>query len=187
MKRATVLAHEAIAEVLRPGDLAIDATLGNGHDTLFLARLVGEGGRVIGFDIQAKAVASSLTRLTEAGVAERVELIQASHAEMTERVKGQAGAVLFNLGYLPGGDPETITQRESTLVALAQGCTLLRSGGILTCVCYPGHPGGLEEAEAVLNWSQALDPSHYLATSENEKGRHEGRPFLVSVKKTGPA
>ena len=181
MKRATVLAHEQLKEVLRPGDRAIDATLGNGHDALFLAGLVGESGTVTGFDIQAGAIASSKARLTEAGVIDRCQLIESSHAEMADFVSKGVAAVTFNLGYLPGADQETITQSSSTLDALNAALNLLRGGGIITCVCYPGHPGGLEEAGAVLEWAEQLDDGKFRVETHNEKGRHEGRPFLVSV------
>ena len=180
MKRATVLAHEQLTSVLQSGDLAVDATLGNGHDALFLAGLVGEEGRVIGFDIQAQAIESSRSRLAEAGVMERCELVEASHARMRDFVPGEVSAVTFNLGYLPGADQGMITRSRSSLEALSVSLELLRSGGLITCVCYPGHPGGLEEAEAVLTWAVNL-PDHFRVEFHNEKGRHEGRPFLVSV------
>ena len=180
MKRATVLAHEQLTAVLRAGDLAIDATLGNGHDALFLAGLVGEEGRVIGFDIQDQAIESSQRRLTEAGVMERCELVGASHARMGDFVPAEVSAVTFNLGYLPGADQGMITRSRSTLEALNVSLELLRSGGVITCVCYPGHPGGLKEAEEVLAWAVRL-PDHFRVEFHNEKGRHEGRPFLVSV------
>ena len=175
-----MLAHEQLASVLRSGDLAVDATLGNGHDALFLAGLVGKEGRVIGFDIQDQAIESSQSRLTEAGVMGRCELVEASHARMEDFVPGKVSAVTFNLGYLPGADQGTITRSRSTLKALNVSLKLLRSGGIITCVCYPGHPGGEEEAEEVLAWAVRL-PDHFRVEFHNEKGRHEGRPFLVSV------
>ncbi len=165
MKRVIVLAHEQLASVLRAGDLAVDATLGNGHDALFLAGLVGEEGRVIGFDIQDQAIKSSQRRLTEGGVMERCELVEASHARMNDFVPGEVSAVTFNLGYLPGADQEMITRSRSTLEALNVSLELLRSEGVITCVCYPGHPGGGEEAEQVLAWAMRLpDPLPVIST-----------------------
>jgi len=180
MKRATVLAHEQLATVVQAGDCVIDATLGNGHDALFLAELVGEKGRVIGFDVQAQAIESSRCRLAEAGVLERCDLVEASHARMMDFVPGKVSVVTFNLGYLPGADQETITKSRSTLEALDSSLKLLQPGGLITCVCYPGHSGGMEEAEAVLAWTINLS-EEFRVEFYNEKGRHEGRPFLVSV------
>lgn len=181
MKRATVLAHEHLAMILREGDLAVDATLGNGHDALYLAKLVGENGKVIGFDVQAQAIESSRRRLNEAGVLSRCDLIEAGHEKMEEFVADEVSAVTFNLGYLPGADQETITKSSSTLESLESSCGLLRVGGLITCVCYPGHPGGLEEAEDVMNWAENLPVDKFRVEFHNEKGRHDGRPFLVSV------
>jgi len=179
-KRATVLAHEHVREAVSLGDTVVDATVGNGHDTLFLAGLVGEEGNVIGFDVLEEALNSAKARLAEASVLERVSLHHVSHAELAQYCQTDASAVMFNLGYLPGGDQEAITLEGSTIAALEAALGVLGPGGVVTCVCYPGHPGGLEEAEAVLAWSQGLSPS-YRAGCQNEKGRHEGRPFLVSV------
>ncbi len=182
MKRATIIAHEKIAAHLKLGDHAIDATVGNGYDTLFLAEKVGAEGHVTGFDIQKEALASARRRLADAGVDDlRVTLRHASHAEMLQHTDQPVAAVMFNLGYLPGGNQEKITCTASTLPALDQAVSLLQVEGILTCVCYPGHPGGLEEAESILTWAAALDQEIYRVEMYNEKGRHEGRPFLVSL------
>lgn len=182
-KRATTIAHELIEATLSSGEVAIDATVGNGHDTLFLAQQVGDQGKVYGFDIQADAIASARKRLTEADLLHRVSLLHESHTEIRQHCVTPVAVVMFNLGYLPGGDLSQITQSSSTLPALEAALEVLRQGGILTCCCYPGHSGGLEEAEAVLSWAQSLDQAQFQAEAYNEKGRHEGRPFLVSVQR----
>ncbi len=179
-RRATALAHDSIREHLKLGDVVVDATLGNGHDALFLAKLVGETGRVIGFDVQEAAIRASRDRLTEAGVIDRIHLVHAGHETMAEHLESPVAAVMFNLGYLPGADHELITRHETTLKALGATLESLEQGGLITCVCYPGHPGGLEEAEAVMNWALGTGMQVII---KNEEGRHEGRPFLVAVKK----
>ncbi len=154
----TVLAHARLAQMLAPGDIAIDATAGNGHDTLFLARQVGPAGRVHAFDIQARALAATRERLAAASLTGRVTLYQAGHEQMRERLPpgldGQVAAVTFNLGYLPGGDHALVTRPDTTLAALDQAVTLLRPGGLLSVLVYRGHAGGQEEAEAVAGWLQ---------------------------------
>lgn len=175
MKRPTQLAHEAVSRVLRPSETAIDATAGNGHDTLFLARLVGSAGKVVAFDLQRAAIDSTRRRLEEAGVAERVELHCESHTHMaTWAGAGSVGAIMFNLGYLPGADHSLITVAPYTLLALEAAVDLLRPGGVLTVVCYPGHPGGDEEAAAVREWAAARGGEVYPQAKE-------GAPFLVVV------
>lgn len=165
MARLTALAHAAVAEVLGEGMRAIDATVGNGLDTLFLARLAGVAGHVHGFDRQAAALASAAERLRAAGITDRVTLIHAGHETMAEQLptmlRGGVRAIMFNLGYLPGSDKHCITHSASTLLALEQSLALLAPGGVLTVLAYRGHAGGLEEARAVAHWLQGLDDSRY--------------------------
>ncbi len=176
MKRPTAQAHEEVAAVLRPGDVAVDATAGNGHDTCFLAGRVGPAGRVVAFDIQPEALAATRQRLGEAGLADRVELFEESHAAMARRVAPGVGAVMFNLGYLPGGDHGLITRTQETLAALESAAGLLRSGGVLTVVCYPGHSGGDEEAAAVVGWARGRGGEVFPQA-------RDGAPFLVVLRR----
>ncbi len=169
---------------MRPGDLAIDATAGNGHDTVFLAGKVGDTGRVLAFDIQADAIASAQARIEAAGLADRVEFIHGSHAGLDRHARpGTVAAVVFNLGYLPGGDHTVITCRDETLSALDRVLPLLRAGGLLAVVCYPGHPGGAEESEAVEAWAGGMDPEWYATGIVRREGTLRPAPFLVLVKK----
>lgn len=152
MKRLTEQAHDLCGQVVAAGDVVIDATVGNGHDTLFLARRVGNTGKVYGFDRQTEAIRETSRRLEQAGVAHAV-LLHADHAEMRASIPpehhGRVAAVMLNLGYLPGGDKSFVTETASTLPAIEQGLELLKSGGVLTALCYPGHPGGAAETAAV--------------------------------------
>lgn len=152
----TALAHQRLADVLAPGDIAIDATAGNGHDTLFLAQQIAPGGRVHAFDIQPKALEATHMRLVQAGLAKHVTLHLAGHEKMREHLPGdltgQVAAVTFNLGYLPGGDHDLVTCPDTTLAALVQASTLLHPGRLLSVLVYRGHAGGREEAEAVADW-----------------------------------
>ncbi len=146
--RLTEHAHAAVREVLRPGETAVDATAGNGHDTRFLSGIVGPAGHVFAFDIQPEAIA----RTAAWGLA-NVTLSQRSHAELASAIPmehhGRIGAVMFNLGYLPGGDKSVRTVAESTEAALRAGLALLRPGGILSAMAYTGHPGGLDEVAVI--------------------------------------
>lgn len=169
-----------VKQVVGPGETVVDATAGNGHDTLFLANLVGAGGRVLAFDIQKAAVESTRHRLVEAGVMDRVELIQGSHVQMAEHVEsGGVAAVMFNLGYLPGGDHAVISESDETMRALELVPRLLRVGGICTVVCYPGHAGGEREAEAVVEWAHGLEGAEFGASAR------PGAPFLVAWQRGG--
>lgn len=150
-------AHGLLRQALRPGDCAIDATAGNGHDTLLLAQCVGSTGRVYAFDVQAGALAATRARLQQAELLERVTLIADSHARLQQHVPPGVQAAVFNLGYLPGSDKTVVTQAHSTIQALEQTLALLRPGGIVVLVIYNGHPGADAERAAVEQWAQGLD------------------------------
>lgn len=155
----TRLAHELLRQHLRPGDIAIDATAGNGHDTLFLAQQVGSQGSVHAYDIQVQALQTTRDRLKHAACGARVHLHETSHEHLLETLPddypGQISAITFNLGYLPGSDHRITTRSESTMAALQQSLKLLRRGGVLSILAYRGHPGGQEEADRIDQWCES--------------------------------
>jgi len=159
------LAQERAKAHLQNGMTAIDATVGNGHDTLMLAEAVGTKGEVFGFDIQQTALTATKARLSDAGVLDRVKLIKGSHADMLQllpqSVVNGVDLVMFNLGYLPGGDKGLITESNSTINALNAALSLLSSQGAISVVAYPGHVGGDSESEVVGVWCDALDGEGY--------------------------
>lgn len=159
MKRISLLerAHQCLNSSLMPGDRAIDATVGNGHDTLFLASCVGEVGRVYGFDLQTQAIDATQRRLATQGMLDRVQLIHACHSRMSEFVKDEVKGIMFNLGYLPGADKGFITRVDTSLTAVDAGCRLLKNGGVMTVLAYPGHAGGEIETAELQAWCQRLD------------------------------
>ena len=178
--RPTALAQLILREVLREGDVAIDATAGNGHDTVFLAGRVGAGGRVLAFDVQAAALAAARARVAAAGLAERVEFFQQSHATMdAHAASNSVAAVMFNLGYLPGQDHGVTTETAATLAGLTRAARLLKAGGLLAVVCYPGHPGGDVEAAAVQHWFAAMASQRWRVACYGPMATLRPAPFLV--------
>lgn len=180
-------AHAALTEILVEGDITIDATVGNGHDTLFLAASVGESGTVYGFDIQELALDTAYRRLQEEGLAGRVSLYHAGHEAMAmvlqESIAGQVKAVMFNLGYLPGGDKGRTTGISTTLAALEQARTLLVPGGAISVLAYTGHPGGRDEAEAVKAWATGLSNDFYEVSVTVPSSKHGNAPEWVWVRR----
>jgi methylase of polypeptide subunit release factors len=179
------LAQVWVERFLHEGDLAIDATVGNGYDTAFLARRVGSAGRVLGFDLQEIALEATRKSLLREGLLERVTLIHQSHAEMGEALSQIPGgrrpqAIMFNLGYLPGGDKTVTTRTEETLKALDLALAAIGGGGVVTVVLYPGHEEGLRESRAVTSWGEAL-PSAYDVTLCRPLNRRPVAPFLLVV------
>ncbi len=179
----TAFAQDATAAVLSPGAVAVDATVGNGHDTLFLARRVAPNGQVAGFDIQHHALQATRTRLEQAGLADLVRLHPCGHQFMLERVPadwaGRVSALMFNLGYLPGSDRQVTTTPGTTLSALDQALTLVRHGGLISLLVYRGHPGAQAEVEAVFAWLNRLGQD-YLAESHESPG-----PVLHLIRRAG--
>lgn len=183
--RMTERAHEFVRAVVRPGDQVIDATAGNGHDTLFLSRLVGPDGRVIAFDAQEDAIAATRSHLGENGITDdRVLLVHDSHSALRQHVDCPVVVVMFNLGYLPGSDHGRTTTCGETLIALAEGWEILREGGILSVVCYRGHPGGMEEAAGVLEFAEGLRDQGAGVVISGQEDTVAG-PFLVVMQKEG--
>jgi predicted methyltransferase len=180
--RPTELAHHLVCQALCVGDLAIDATAGNGHDTLMLADRVGGSGRVLAFDVQAAAIEAARARIAAAGFESRVDFHHASHARMAEFAAPEAAAaVMFNLGYLPGGDHHLTTDSSETLRALEAAAICLKPGGILTVVCYPGHPAGAVEASAVENWLQTRCSDGWRLAKYVMLGTRDPAPFLLTA------
>jgi hypothetical protein len=178
-------AHELAGARLSPGAVAIDATVGNGCDTLFLLQKVAPEGRVYGFDIQQSALDSTRNRIVDPVLLSCLTLFHHSHAQMDVLVpkaqRGLVSAVMFNLGYLPGGDKSVITRTESTLAALAGAIGLLHSQGIITVVAYPGHAGGAHECEQVRRWCATLDPEHFKVESIEVQPEDRAAPRLFAV------
>jgi len=185
LDRAARLVHTLIGEVLTLGGVAIDATAGNGHDTLFLARQVGSGGLVYAFDIQQQALLTTSERLVAHGLDKQVILLQHSHEEMAQWVTVTVDAVIFNLGYLPGGKHDLVTKPESTLAALGAAILLLRPGGRIGIVIYTGHSGALKELDAVEMFAKSLDPTLFNTIRITNLNRSARAPVVIFVEKAG--
>lgn len=182
--RLTERAHQLIAEVLPRGGRAIDATSGNGHDTLFLAQHVGSTGHVFAVDIQPEAIATTQLRLAAADCGKVCDLRVLDHAQLNQALPsafhGTTDSVLFNLGYLPGGDHTLITQAASTLPALQASLEALRIGGRLVVVVYPGHEGGPEESEHVVEFGKrCAAQGHEVQVYQHEPQTRN--PWILSV------
>ena len=151
--RLTEKVHHILTNHLKEGDQAIDATAGNGYDTLFLAEQVGSSGKVTAIDIQDCAIRSTREKLESTGLIDRVKLVTDDHAaalgKLIEANREKIAAITFNLGYLPGSDKSIQTSAESTEEALAASIQLLGPGGYLCVTAYRGHNGGTVEAKTV--------------------------------------
>jgi predicted methyltransferase len=149
-------AHTLIMGSVDLNTFVVDATAGTGRDTLLLAERVGPAGRVFAFDIQSAAEAATKDRLAQHGWGERLTFFRRGHEEMESclppELRGRIAAVMFNLGYLPGGDKSIITTPATTVAALSQALQWIAPGGLISVAIYRGHPGGESEYEAVTRW-----------------------------------
>ena len=183
LKSARYLAADVLRQAIVPGDTVVDATMGNGHDTLFLCELVGEGGRVYAFDVQEAAVENTRKRLEEAHVADRAALFCLGHEHMAEQVPQGVSAVVFNLGWLPGGDHRVTTHWETTRQAVESAMALLKPLGVLVVCAYPGHAEGDREREALTALLSALPPQRFNVLEQKFLNAGPGAPECFVIQK----
>lgn len=178
MKRPLELAHDFLAQVITQEDIVVDATMGNGHDTLFLAKLAKQ---VYAFDIQEQALEKTSQRLQEAGLT-NADLILQGH-ETVDQFVTEVKAAIFNLGYLPSADKSIITQPQTTIESLDKLCQMLIKGGRIAIMIYYGHEGGDIERDAVLDFVSQLPQQEYTATIYRTLNQINNPPFLVMIEK----
>ena len=183
LKSARYLAREVILRAVEPGDTVVDATMGNGHDTQMLCETVGPEGRVWAFDVQAQAVEETRNRLRAQGLDGRAELILSGHEHMAEYVKGPVKAVMFNLGWLPGGDHAVTTRWETTRTAVESALDLLAPMGVLVICAYPGHAEGEREKQELTAFLGGLDNRRYNVLHQRLLNAGLGAPECFVIQK----
>ncbi len=183
---ALQMSHKFLLEAVGFGDKVIDGTMGNGNDTLFLAKLVGKNGKVYSFDIQKQAVKKTTELLLKNHISlENVNLINESHDKINEFLptNENISAAIFNLGYLPGGDKAIITKPKSTIPAITSCIEHLIVHGIILVVLYYGHPGGEEEKDKVLGFAENLDQRIFNVFTYSAINEINEPPILLIIQK----
>jgi len=180
---AVTIAHELAKKIVRPGDTVVDATAGNGNDTIYLAQLVGPSGLVFSFDIQAEAILATRDKLVLANLESRVKLIQDGHENLDKYLSKPIKLIIFNLGYLPGGDKCIITKPATTLAALKKSLSFLESEGLVLFTVYTGHPGGQEEWESIQAYIGQLPKEQYDVVLCTYLNRNVHHPFTIMIQK----
>lgn len=179
-------AHQLCRDLVSKGDTVIDATCGNGHDTLILAKLAldEEKGSLLAIDLQEEAIHHSQERLrTEISAAlyNRIHWQQGSHAIFPTDFR-EVSLIVYNLGYLPGGDKSQTTQTETTLSSVQQALLLLKEGGAIIITCYPGHAEGEKEEKALLDYLKTLPPDQW-SISHHQWINRKKSPSLIFLQK----
>ncbi|WP_461182418.1 tRNA 5-(aminomethyl)-2-thiouridylate-methyltransferase MnmM [Virgibacillus kimchii] len=179
-------AHYLLEETVEKGDTVIDATCGNGHDTVFLSRLVGEEGHVLAIDIQEQAIQSTKDRLVENRL-KNVSLIHDSHAYIGDYLQledeAKLGGAIFNLGYLPRSDKKVITESDSTITAVSSILYHLKQNRLVVIVVYHGHEGGEAEKKALLKYVTTLDQKKFAVLKYGFINQKNDPPFILAVQK----
>lgn len=177
-----VLSHHVLRAHVKDGGLCIDATAGRGRDTAFLCSLVGASGKVLSFDIQQEALDSTAELLSKEGYASRSRLILDSHANMSRYAEPEsADAVVFNFGWLPGGDHGLFTMPESSIAAIQAGLELLKVGGLMSLCIYYGGRSGFEERDALLKFLPTLDSNRYTVLETHFRNRSNNPPISAFI------
>lgn len=178
------VAHRFLEEHIQPGSFCIDATAGRGNDTLLLCRLVGETGQVLAFDIQPQAVESTLRKLDQAGLSHRARVMLESHVSMDQYAAAETvDGIVFNFGYLPGGDHQIHTLPLTSIQAIQKGLTLLKPGGVMSLCIYYGGDTGFEEKEALLDYLETLDSKCFTVLVCTFHNRPNCPPIPVLITK----
>lgn len=183
LHKALIQAHQYAETVVRPGDRVVDATMGNGNDTLFLARLTGPGGKVYAFDIQEAALERTRERLEAHAVSGWCELIPDGHEHMDRHVAEPVRLVMFNLGYLPGGDHTIGTRAETTIEAIEKSLSLISDDGLVVLVIYYGGDSGFQERDALLEYLAGLDGRRFSVMKTEFINQMNCPPILICIEK----
>ncbi|BAQ23691.1 tRNA (mnm(5)s(2)U34)-methyltransferase [Streptococcus troglodytae] len=179
IKRPIELSHDFLSQVLDKNSTAIDATMGNGNDTVFLSHLAK---KVYAFDVQEQALIKTREKLEQLNI-KNVQLILDGHQTINKYVTEPIRAAIFNLGYLPSADKSVITQPATTLAAMKKILERLEIGGRLAIMVYYGHEGGDREKDAVLNFVKELDQQHFTVMLYQPLNQINTPPFLVMLEK----
>lgn len=194
MLKQLEMAHWMLKDIIKTNDVVVDATMGNGYDTQFLAEL---GANVYAFDVQEEALNATEKRLDDAGIKNQifeknlsnlltepsVNLILSGHEKLSEYVKEPIKAAIFNLGYLPKTDKSVVTKADTTLTALDALTNQLVVGGRIAIMIYYGHEGGMEEKDAVIKWTSNLPQKDWEVTSYAPLNQIHTPPILVLIEK----
>lgn len=170
--------------LLKPGDIVVDATCGNGNDTLFLSQflLSDPESAIFAFDVQPEAILNTeslLRKHLSPDHLKRVLLHRRSHLELTAvPYPFSPKLVVYNLGYLPGGDKLFTTKTETTLESVKMSLQLIADDGAVSITCYPGHEEGFKEEKELLKFAQELSSSKWTVCYHSWLNRPKSPTFL---------
>ena len=161
-QNAVQMARYLCEQKVGEGCTVVDATMGNGNDTSFLAKLVTHTGKIYAFDIQDTAIESTMDRLSMQSPLPEVIYVRDGHENMERHISGEeVDLVIFNLGYLPKGDHSITTRADTTIEGVEQSIRLIKKYGMVVVVVYHGHSEGKREKDAIEEYIGDLDQKKY--------------------------
>lgn len=172
------IAHHLMKAYITKDDIVVDMTMGNGHDTLFLAQI---SQFVYAFDIQKQALEITQKRLDDNEI-HKAKLILDSHENIQTYVN-KYKYVIYNLGYLPNGDKAITTTSTSTITSLKIVMEDILEGGIIFMVIYPGHDEGKVESNDLETYFNSIDHKYFKVVKTNLPYQHLNPPYLVMIYK----
>lgn len=184
--RTTDFLHSLLRGRIHQGGTVVDATMGNGHDTLFLWEQVSSSGIIYAFDIQQESLEKTRQRFKERDIPidlTNIKLILDGHENMGKYITQPIDAVMFNLGYLPGGAKEIVTNPDTTIKALSTALSLLKKGGIISFIIYYGHLGGIEEKNYLLTYVNQLENSKFTVLKCSYMNHKNNPPIILIIEK----
>lgn len=184
-RNAVSAAQKLLLPYLAQARTVLDATAGNGNDTLFLARHTQATAKIWAFDIQFQAINKTREVLTKHNLNAKVQLVQTAHERLPQIISEPLDVVMFNLGYLPGGDHSIITCAQTTITAVTAAAKLLSPGGVMTVVVYPGHPGGKLEQQLLAEFLPQLPQKLYSVLLWQTVNQINQPPLLYAIEKKG--
>lgn len=180
IENVTLLTKMILRDVVKEGYKCIDATVGNGHDTLTLSDIVGDQGHIYGFDVQEQALEMTKEKLEGR---KNYSLFLMGHEHMKSVIEGPIDFIIFNLGYLPKADKSITTKKTTTLQAIESSLDLLKCHGVLWIAIYPGHDAGKEEADAIEDYVSDLEQKSYSVVKMSFMNQRNNPPYIIGVEK----
>lgn len=184
IRSTTELALHIAGSYITSDSIAVDATCGNGHDTLALAKL--SPAMLYAFDIQQSAIEATHARLEAEGFSQQladgsIRLIMDSHENMAAHISRPVDAVMFNLGYLPGADKHITTSAPSTISAVKTALAMLNRNGLICITMYSGHSSGAEEKAELLAFASKLDPHDFHVSYISMTNQPNNPPEILLI------
>mgnify|MGYP006277399179 CR=1 FL=1 len=175
--------HWAFNKFIENNQVFVDATCGNGNDTIFLADNVSSGGKIYAFDIQKEAIEITKNKFKKSKYNNDIEYINDGHEKIDKYISEKVDGIIYNLGYLPGSEHNIKTEKDTTIKSLEKAVDIIDDNGLIVIVIYTEHEGGELEKEAILDYTTNLDYKTFNVMHYHFINQKKNPPEVVVIKK----